>query len=186
MEQIKEVLRPTGKQCSCRDNGTVVEIFTKKYGKSNGVMGPGHYTPSFIESIGFGCNKCGLTYGLPVFRNLDLESNQDIKREIEFELSLSTVTLVRRIMLKDLPLVQTVKKGSLSIGNSRTKIIPLGKATTKPKSIPPELKKLPVGTTVYCPPKSDSLWLTPKEFFRVQLSVERNAQVFEVHRSCFE
>jgi hypothetical protein len=51
MKKIEKVIRDTGKDCTC--TGNIIETFAKKYGKSNGIIGPGNHTPSWVESIRF-------------------------------------------------------------------------------------------------------------------------------------
>ena len=43
-------------------NGRVLEKISLKYGQSNGIIGPGSYTPAYVTSEGFSCEKCGLMY----------------------------------------------------------------------------------------------------------------------------
>jgi len=100
MEKIKTIRVSTNIGCAAC-SGIVDELFEKKFGKFNGIIGPGGHTPSWIVSVGFSCNKCFLTYSAPD----DTSALQDKERceKICFELELSKAILIRPITLEDIP-----------------------------------------------------------------------------------
>lgn len=59
------IMLPVGKTCHCGE--PIAQIFHLKYGKSNGIIGPGSHTPSWIVSE-YACSSCGQTY-IPTLDN---------------------------------------------------------------------------------------------------------------------
>lgn len=114
MKKIEKVIRNTRKKCTC--GGNIVESFTKKYGKDNGIIGPGYYCPSWAESLGFGCAKCGRQYGEPVFKKTEASE------QIAFELELYEATTTHKITTEDLhPFITMVKGKKTYIISSKPK-----------------------------------------------------------------
>jgi hypothetical protein len=179
MEYIKKSIRYTRKTCEC-GKGSIVEIFTKKYGKSNGIVGPGHHTPSWVSSDGFGCNNCGRKYGEPIF------TKTKATLQVEFELSLLKGTLKKKVTIKDLPIKTELvegKKTYITFGNNQKLeghvLVP---KQVKPKSVPKELTLLTIGTEVYIIPSKEHDHRNP--FVTIQLSIKKDSKTFIVSRSC--
>ncbi len=178
MERITHVTRDTGRKCECASKGNILETFFKKYGKSNGVCGPGHFTPSWIESKSIGCEKCGRPY---IFESM-LDTTPEIKKELEYELSLSIDILQRPITVDDLPNVQKYSKRAKRNGTGST-LTPYWK---KPKTVPPALKKLQVGTMVYILPSQDAYSDPHNPYVSIKFSIHKDALSYQVHNSCFK
>jgi|GEM_PF-4061027 len=141
MEHIKTVRIPTGKSCTAC-SGTVDELFEKKYGKSNGIIGSGHHTPSWIESVGFCCNKCFIAYILP--EELSAKKETAVLENVSFQLSLSKCILKKSIGLKDIP--DTLEYNKKKAAHKNFSLVPYYKKATR---IPRELKVLKAGDVLY-------------------------------------
>lgn len=178
MEQIKNVIKETGKKCPTCE-GQIVETFVKNFGKSNGVIGPGYHRPSWAESIGFGCSKCGLKYGEPIFKKTGPTE------QIVFELNLYKAKTVRKITVDDLhPLITMVPAGKskmdLGLGH-KIEFTTMKEKSSKPK-IPIELKNIKAGTEVFLvPPGEYSLELDG--YKDIQLTKKKGAKTFQVKNS---
>ncbi len=178
MKQIEKVIRETGKDCS-HCSGKIVETFVKKYGESNGVAGPGYHCPSWIESLGFGCDKCGLKYGEPVFKKTAATA------QITFELNLSEAKTARKITVDDLlPLITMVpdKKVKVDLGMKHKVTFTEMKEKSSKAKIPSELKNLPKGTIVFLVPLGPYS-LDFKGYNNIQLSKNKGAKTFQVKNS---
>lgn len=178
MKKIEKVIRDTGKDCVC--TGNIVETFAKKYGKNNGIIGPGCHTPSWVESIGFGCDKCGHQYGAPVFERTPPNE------QMIFELNLYKAKLIKKISISDLPIEIKYKKGKafhLDLGNKqKLKGNEMIEIEVKPKRIPIELKNLKVGTEIFVLPSESR---NPRNTFStIQLITRKDTKTFKIKQSC--
>lgn len=177
MKKIEKVTVSTGKKCTCK--GSIVEIFTTKHGKGNGVIGPGYSCPSWVESLGFGCATCGLQYGEPIFKKTEATE------QVRFELNLYEATTTCRITIEDLPpLIRMIKgpKYKTLVANQTVTFQNPKEKVSKPK-IPSELKNLKVGTKVFVLPSDNHHLNLVNEYKHIQLTKEKGAKVFEVKKS---
>jgi hypothetical protein len=188
MAKIEQITRNTGKKCDCAKKGKIVETFKKVYGKSNGILGSGHFTPSKVVSVSIACEECKRTYAFPSL----LDTHPDIQGELNFELSLGVGIVKKLITLEDLPMIAYYKQRKMKPyvfhDGSTAPQHSLTPAVKKPKRVPKELKKLSIGTTVYFTPKSsEEIYHNPhNRFATIQLTKEQRAKTFEVHYHCFE
>ncbi len=180
MEKIEKVYRDTGKKCFCK-KGNIVEIFTVKFGKNNGIIGPGSHTPSWVASIGFSCEKCGLKYGEPAF------TATKPTKQTEFELTLSVGRLKKKITADDIvPTVDfiTDKEVKVEVGGVFLRGNTLKRNENK-TAVPKELEKKPVGTKVFILPRSD--WFVPTNGHQIiQLSEKIGSPMFSIKNHCIE
>jgi hypothetical protein len=93
---MKYTYRPTGKNCpTCK--GAILESFAKKDPEP-----PNHLAPERqIHTTGFYCEKCGLSFGGPLFKESNLLF--ELTNELLFELNFHKVMLTRNIKPSELP-----------------------------------------------------------------------------------
>lgn len=178
MKKIEKVTKITDKKCaSC--GGDIIESFTKKYGEGNGVIGPGYHCPSWIESLGFGCNNCGCQYGEPVF----IKTKAD--EQIVFELELYEAVTAHRITTEDLgPLLEmSPGKEEKTEIQGHTFFVRQHEEKVSEQKIPTELKDLEAGTKIFVLPSNDHPLYFSDGYKNIQLTKEKNAKKFEVKNS---
>lgn len=183
---------PTGKQCDCGEHGDIVETITRISTGNNGILGPGFRNYLKLASLGIGCKKCGRQYGEPVFSSLLEDISLDLQREIEFRLSLSKIILTKKVGINDLALINRQKPNTRikmegKIGKTSVPLrIPHFADQVRPKSIPPELKALKPGDTLYLiPDESGQSSLAMNlgsldDYVLVQLTLDMKATKFRL------
>lgn len=176
MEKIEKVIRNTRKTCIC--GGGIVETFVKKYGKSNGIIGPGYRTPSWVESVGFGCKSCGHQYGEPVFKKTKPTE------QIIFELDLYVAKLKKKITTDDLhPLEKLVPSGKKDFQLAgKTVMLRTMKSIKSKAKVPKELQLLSAGTPIFISPNDLNL----RDYTAIQLTKKKGTKTFQVKSSCIK
>ena len=177
----KAILRKTGKNCAC--GGVIVEVFVKKTKPFTMNTPIGKKLPSWVESDGFGCSRCGRSYGEPIFKKTEPTE------QIIFALNLEEAVLKRKITLKDLPfngttlvpdVAQKKKQKTIRVGNTALELTPM-KEVKKP--LPSLLQKAKKGTKVFVVPE-----LFGKKrlryYHKIQFTKEKGAPIFFVTSDC--
>ncbi len=177
----------TGKKCSSC-SGTIVEGFEQKSEPFTMHTVIGSRRPTWIESTGFSCNKCGMKYGAPVFK---ATTSSAVFENVKFILHCIPATLSKTppqgTYSKRNTIAREKKFTSLKVGNQKIRVRPIKDIDMSRPEAPPEsiLKRLRVGAKIYIFPSGDNFYnFFKKEFHHATLRLDVTAPTFYIPRSC--
>lgn len=176
MKKPHFVFEKTNRKCTSKDcNGDIEQQFSQKHkGK--------------IVSDGFFCSKCNVAYGGKKFIKTE-PTDQTV-----FEFSLYKAKLKIKILPEHLPprteyrVIPNAKERKLRVGFTTINVTPT-KSVPVELTVPDELKKLSVGSTVYVhipEIKNEPYRRTERQFVTIQLTKAIDAETYEVRANCLQ